>query len=233
MKSITSTTLTLGAALLCVSQATAQTVTVDPSTLTLGYMNWQPTANTLANFPGDGGTGASAWGLSPLQANFSGTTLTLQPNVNTYDNNPGSTYWINPDGSGANQMDASIYNESTGVYVNTTLTFNFDVLQNNLAAPYTSQAFIKEFAPNYSSYTQATVALTTGNESVSFLVSGNAADHVQYGFETFGPDTSSTSAAAAESVVIAPATVVPEPMTWTWASSGGALALAFLRRRRA
>lgn len=224
--------MSLAALLVSAAAANAQNVnvTVDPSALTLGYMNWQPTTYTLANYPTDGGTGGSSWGLSALQANFSGTTLTLQPNINTYA--AGVGYWTNPDGTGANQMDANIYNETTGTYVNTTLTFSFDVTANSLTAPYTAQAFIKDFNSTYSSYTQQTVALTMGMESVTFATSANAGDHIQYGFEMFGPDAAPGSSAANESVVITPVTAVPEPAVWTWAGSGGALILALVRRGR-
>jgi|SRR5208283_3604067 len=203
---------------------TAQTVTVDPTQLTLGYMNWSPMPG---NAVGYGGYGASPWGLSALQANFSGTTLTLNPNVNTYDG-IGDNYWVNADGSGANLMDANIYNETTGTYVNTTLTFTFDVLANTLTGPYSSIAFIKDFAPDYSSFTESTVALTPGVGSISLSTSANAADHIQYGFETYGPNTNPLSPAALESVIITP---VPEPSTLALAGLGGALALRLIRRR--
>jgi hypothetical protein len=229
MKKLVLSTLSLGILALCASQTSAQTVTIDPSTLTLGYMNWQPTAYTVANFPGDGGSGSSAWGTSALQANFSGTTLTILPNVNTYT--PGSAYWNNPDGTGANQMDANFYNETTGVYVNTTLTFTFDVIANTLAAPYNSIAFIKDFSPSYSSSTESSIALTSGIETISLTTSVNAGDHIQYGFETYGPDTNPSSPAALESVVITPVTAVPEPATWAWAGSGSLLLLSMFRRR--
>jgi hypothetical protein len=208
-------------------QLNAQTVTVDPTLLTLGYMNWSPVAGDAAGY---GGSGSSGWGLSALQASFSGTTLTINPNVNTYDG-VGDNYWVNADGSGANLMDANIYNETTGTYVGTTLTFTFDVVADTLASPYSSQAFIKDFAPNYSSSTSSTVALTPGVESISLLTSANAGDHIQFGFETFGPDTSSSSPAASEFVEITPVTV-PEPSSLALAGLGGLAFLSSVLRRR-
>ena len=181
----------------------AQTVTVDPATLTLGYMNWLPMAGDASGY---GGTGGGSWGLADLQASFSGTTLTLSPNINTYV--PGNPYWVNANGSGANRMDANIYNEATGTYVGTTLTFNYNVVANTLASGYSAQAFIKDFAPDYSSVTQTTAALTPGAGSVSLLTSANAGDHIQYGFEMFGPNANPATVAALGTVVIAPATVV-------------------------
>jgi hypothetical protein len=64
-----------------VSVLHAQTVTVDPGTLTLGYRNWSPMPGTA---PGYGGMGSSVWAPADLRANVSGSTLTLKPNTNTY-----------------------------------------------------------------------------------------------------------------------------------------------------
>jgi hypothetical protein len=218
------------AALGTVANLGAQTVTVDPTTLNLGFMNWSPASGNAAGY---GGSGNGIWGLSDLRATFSGSTLTLSPNINAYGDNltsgPGGTpnpYWINADGSGANIMDANIYNETTGTYVSTTLTFQFDVVANTLVSPYTSVAFIKEFAPDYSSFTQQTVALTPGMDSVSKLISGNAGDHVQYGFETDGPDANPATAATLGSVILTP---TPEPSSLALMGLG---ILGFLRFRR-
>ena len=218
--------LTICAVLGAAINLNAQTVTVDPTTLTAGYMNWTPMPGDAAGY---GGSGASAWGLSALQANFAGSTLTLAPNTNTYA--AGNNYWVNADGSGANKMDANIYNETTGVYVGTTLTFTFDVLSNTLVSPYTSVGVIKDFAPDYSSFTENTVALTPGVDSVSLLTSANAGHHIQYGFETDGPDANPATVAALGTVVIAPA-AVPEPSTIALVA-GGLLGALTIRRRKA
>lgn len=194
----------------------AQTVSFSAATLTDGYMSWTPTANTTANFPGDGGSGAGIWGLSDLPATFSGNTLTLSPNVNTYA--PGDTYWVNPDGSGANQMDGAIYDETTGVYVNTSLTFTFDVLADTLTSGYSADAFIKDFGPGYSYNGENIVILTPGTESVTYSPTGNnPGEIVQFGFELIGPDANPATVASLGSVEIAP---VPEPSTMALAGIG-------------
>jgi hypothetical protein len=204
----------------------AQTVTIDPTTLTSGYMNYSPVPGDA---PGYGGSGSQGWGPAALQANFSGSTLTLAPNVNTYA--AGNDYWVNADGSGANIMDASVYSETSGQYVNTTLTFTFDVEANTLVAAYSSVAFIKDFTSNYSSYTSATTALTPGVDSVSLTLSANATDHIQYGFETTGPNANPATASSLGTVVIAPVTV-PEPSTLAFAGMGLSAAFAMIRRRK-
>ena len=109
-------TLAIGVLLGSAPHINAQTVTVDPALLTLGYMNWQPMPGVV---PPYGGSGGGPWGVADLRSSFAGTTLTLQPNVNTYS--AGNNYWVNADGSGANRMDANLYNETTGTYVNTSI----------------------------------------------------------------------------------------------------------------
>lgn len=202
----------------------AQTVTFSPSSLTDGYMSWSPTAHTTSAYPGDGGSGASGWGLADLQASFSGSLLTLSPNTNVYA--PSSTYWVNPDGTGANQMDAAIYNETTGTYVGTSVTFTFDVLANTLVSGYTADAFIKDFGPGYSYNGEQTVNLTPGVDSVTYALTGNnPGEIVQFGFEVIGADANPATDSLLGSVEIQP---VPEPST---IALGGLGFLGFLGSR--
>jgi hypothetical protein len=172
-------------------------------------MSWSPTAYTLANYPGDGGSSASGWGLADLPAVFSGSTLTLSPNVNAYA--AGVTYWTNPDGTGANQMDGAIYNETAGTYVGASVTFTFDVLANLLVSGYSADAFIKDFGPGYAYNGEQTVNLTPGVDSVTYALTGNnPSEIVQFGFELIGPDANPATVASLGSVEVAP---VPEPST--------------------
>ncbi len=239
MNKLTSTTLSLGALLICASQATAQTtVTVDHSTMNNGYMSWTRIASDAVGYGGSGGGG---WGFADLQASVSGSTLTLNPNINAYDNNVASgngtasyDYWINADGTGANIMDANSYVDTSAGALGVaggTLTFNFNVLANTLPAGYTADAWIKEFTSSYGYIGESTtVALTPGQHTVTDAITSNASDRVQYGFELIGPDTLGGSAAAMDSVVIGPS-AVPEPATWAWAGSGSLLLLSMIRRR--
>jgi hypothetical protein len=217
----------------------AQTVTVDPGTLTLGYMNVFSVAG-----PGYGSAGAggylfgSGWGTADLVSSFSGTTLTLSPNV---VNDP-SSYWYTPSGGpgsvGNTIMDANLYNETSGVYVGQTLNFTGDVLAsslltlgnvNQIGNGWTSVAFIKDFVPNYSSSTSVTAPLINGVFNISMLTSANPGDHIQYGFETIGPDVWATDVAPFGSITIIP---VPEPTTLALAGLGAVTALSFIRRRK-
>lgn len=233
MKTIVKTHTKAVAAVTCVAlgavvSVKAQTVTFSSGSLTDGYMSWSPTAYTTANYPGDGGSGSSGWGLSALPAVFSGNTLTLSPNVNTYA--PGNTYWVNPDGTGANQMDGAIYNETTGIYVGTSVTFTFDVLANTLASGYSADAFVKDFGPGYSYNGEQTVNLTPGTDSVTYALTGsNPGEIVQFGFELIGPDANPATVGSLGSVEIAP---VPEPSSFALAALGALGMFGMLRRRR-
>lgn len=240
MKKLVLSTLSLGVLAVCSSQTSAQTVTVDPTTLTSGYMNW-------FNISGTSGYGAAAegayasgsgWGVADLTSGFSGSTVTLGPNQ---INDP-SSYWYTPAGGpgavGNKIMDANLYNETTGTYVGTTLTFTGDVLSdtlangpaNQLGEGWTSVAFIKDFAPDYSSSYFVTAPLNPGVFSISLSTSANPGDHIQYGFETIGPDVWSTDVGPDGNIVIAPV-AVPEPAAWAWAGSGSLLLLSLFRRR--
>ena len=162
-KSIFSAVLLLGA----VTTMNAAFVTVDSSTLVNGFMNvfnLPPGATVLptgAGGPNGPANGAyqfsSSWAPADLVSSFAGNTLTLRPNQIGDPN----IYWyqgpnVNNGGPGApgnKIMDASLYNETTGVYVNQTLSFTGNVLANSLngavnpynGTTYSSVAFIKDF----------------------------------------------------------------------------------------
>jgi hypothetical protein len=88
-------------------------------------------------------------------------------------------------------------------------------------------AFIKDFAPDYSSFNIITAPLVNGVFSINLLTVNDPARHIQYGFETIGPNVWATDVAAKGSVQI---TVVPEPSTLALAL-GGLGALMFVRRQ--
>jgi hypothetical protein len=215
----------LGAAV----SAKAATVLVDPSQNWIGYMN-------VFNLPSAGGAYqyGSGWGTPDLTATFSGSTLTLGPNA---VNDP-SSYWYTPAGGpgavGNKVMDANFYVETSGTYVNTTLTFSGNVLANTLSGqlaagnlvPWTSMAFIKDFVSDYSSSTFTSVLLTPGNFSIS-LATGDATHHIQYGFETMGSDVWITDVGQYGNIKIG---AVPEPSTFALVGLGFAALL--IRRRR-
>lgn len=217
------------------SHMNAANVTVDPSTLTFGYMAVFNTPQNGGGYQFEGG-----WGIADLNSSISGsgptTVVTLSPNT-IGDPNP---YWYLPSGgpgaTGNKIMHANLYSETTGTYVGTTLQFGGTVLVNSLLSSvnqqgngWTSVAFIKDFAPDYSSFNSVTVPLNSlGVFNISLATVNDPARHVQYGFETVGPDVWVTDAAAYGTVQIG---VVPEPTTAALLISGLAC-LAFRKRNQ-
>jgi hypothetical protein len=205
-------------ALLGALQTQAASVSVDPSKTWLSYMN-------VFDHPDQGGgyLWGNPWGAADLPAAFSGTSLTLGPNVNTY--NPSDSYWVRPDGTGNKQLSANFYVEDASL-AGSTVTFSGDVLANTLVSPYTAVAFVKEFTPGYAPVGQANSQLVGGSPfSVGYTSSpGNI---VQYGFEIFGLNANPETVASLGLVEIA---IVPEPAALSLFLMGLA-GLVVLRRK--
>src|SRR5436190_21981785 len=153
LRTILAATALLGAAL----TTNAATVSVSPG-------SWQGFMNVF-EIPQNGGgyVFGSGWGTADLRATFGGSVLTLSCNT-IGDPNP---FWYSPSGGpgaiGNKTMDASMYVESTGVWTGQTVNFSATVLQNNLVGQvnqlgngWTAVAFIKDFAPDYSSNVSVT-----------------------------------------------------------------------------
>jgi len=202
------TAASLGSVVLStITSVTATTnVYVDPSKLTFGYMNWSPVATDAAGY---GGTGNSSWGLPALQATFggaNGNVVTLSPNDNVYA--AGVNYWVNADGSGANVMDANLYYDGTNLS-GLTVTFSGYNWAHTLSAStnYSCVAFIKDFTPTYSSFTEVTSNMLANNLPAngffSITMPTTPGDNIQYGFETKGPDANPATVASLGSVVVA------------------------------
>lgn len=199
------------------------TVGVDPGAPWQGFMN-------VFELPSNGGgyVFGSGWGVADLNASFAGPVLTLTPNT-IGDPDP---FWYTPSGGpgamGNKTMDANLYVETTGTYVGEKLTFTGLVLGNTLVSPYTSVAFIKDFAPDYSSFNLISTPLVNGVFSISLDTVNDSARHIQFGFETIGPNVWVTDVAAMGLVQI---TAVPEP-TAAALLIGGLAGLILNTRRR-
>ena len=178
-------------------------VGVNPGASWLGFMN-------VFDLPADGGAYkfGSPWAPADLNASFSGAILTLTPNTSISRDVPLSdTYWWKLSGEGNKNMDANFYVQDDSL-AGQTLTFTGLVFSNSLVNPYTSTIFIKDFAPDYSSSTSTLLPVTPGPFSISLATT--AGHHIQYGFETIGPNARLDEVAGFGLVQIA---VVPEPST--------------------
>jgi hypothetical protein len=208
--------------------ATPTNVYVDSSATWLGYMN-------VFNKPQDGGAYqfGSPWGTADLVAVFNNSGLVLSPNVIGDPN----SYWYTPSGGpgsvGNKTMDASMYVE-IGSFPGRKLIFSGTVLSNTLTSAantnaigngWTSVAFIKDYAPDYSSFNASTVPLTNGAFSISLNTVNDPARHVQYGFQTVGPNVWFTDVAPFGNIVINNVAILPT--TITPARNGGNLELSF------
>ncbi|MEJ0091852.1 MAG: Ig-like domain-containing protein [Limisphaerales bacterium] len=211
---------------------------VDPSKTWVGYMN-------VFNLPGSGTypTAApgpyqfgSGWGTADLVAIFSGFGLTLSPNT---IGDP-SSYWYTPSGMpgavGNKITDASMYVElpvnsvpgQNVIFSGTVLSNSLVSLSNTNAAGngWTCVAFIKDYAPDYSSSVSVTAPMTAGAFNLSLVTINNPARHVQYGFETVGPCVWPTDPALAGfGKVVINSLVAPPKITPS--VTGGTLNLSF------
>jgi hypothetical protein len=216
------------AALSVQAPANAANVTVGNSTAPwLGYMN-------VSNLPEDGGEFqfGSGWGVPDLVATFDdpGRTLTLSPN--TIDD-PAEYWYIGGGGPGApgnKIMEANLYIEETDTLGGQTVTFSGEVLSNTFTGAHSTVAFIKDFAPDYSSVVTETVPLSSpGPFSLSLDTSADPGRHVQYGFATTGVNVWVTDVEPFGSLVLA---AVPEPATISLLGLLGLAALGLRRRTR-
>lgn len=202
----------------------AASVTVDPGATWAGFMN-------VSELPANGGGYAfgSGWGTADLAATFSGGVLTLSPNT-IGDPAP---YWYTPSGgpgaTGNKIMEANFYVENSSTLVGQNVTFSGVVQANTLTSAHSAVAFIKDFAPDYSSNVTMTVPLTPGPFSVSLATIPAPGRHVQYGFAMKGPNVWITDVAPYGSVQIA---AVPEPATLASATAALVGLAAVARRRR-
>ena len=193
----------LALALPLASPAQAQTFTVDPAAINVGYMNV---------FELDGSTFAfgSPWGFADLVASYSGNVLTLSPNT-IGDPDP---YWYigggGPGAAGNKIMEAVSYAERLdGSLAGTTVTFTFQVLSSSLTSEHVVAAFIRDFAPDFSSVNQAVVPLTsTGPYTLSLETINDPARPVQYGFIFRGVNVWATDVEPFGNMVIGPETPV-------------------------
>ncbi len=191
-------------------------VYVDSTQPWIGYMN-------VFALPSAGGgyQFGSAWATGALTAVFSNRTLTLLPCTNVWETN--DTYWVQADGVTPNEiMDASMYVQNDAL-AGTNVVFSGQGEAYTLSGSYTCTAFIKDFNSSYALVNSSTEPIGPGPFSINLTT--QPGDHIQYGFETIGPDANPATVAslgsavidapAATNVTVSPITFVNGYMSWT------------------
>lgn len=205
--------------------ATAQAVTVGvlPSGAPpwLGYMNVFELNNTFVF--------GSPWGVNDLNAawNDGAGTLTLSPNT---IGDP-AEFWYQggggPGSPGNKLMEANLYIEdSTGDLSGVTVSFQGVVQSNTFTSAHVATIFVRDFAPDYSSFNETVIPLVSGAFSVDLLTDGGPGRHVQYGFQVKGVNVWATDTAPFGNAVIS----TPTPGAMALLGMAGLIAG---RRRRA
>lgn len=214
----------LCAAALAVPVANAATVGVDDSSAPwLGFMNVFELDGTSFVF-------ASPWGLPDLNSSFDdgAPSVTMSPNT---IGDPDPFWYIGgggPGQAGNKVMEANLYQQiDDGSLSGTTVTFEGFVLSNTFTAAHDARIFIRDFAPDFSSVVETSIAATEGSFSISLATIADPLRHVQWGFQVKGVNVWFTDVAPFGSVVFSS---VPAPAT---AAFFGLAGLAAARRRRA
>ncbi|PHI19912.1 hypothetical protein CEQ90_10190 [Lewinellaceae bacterium SD302] len=202
MKSILSICFALLAATGLVAQ---NDVVFDASAGWIGFMN-------VSDLPENGGAYqfGSAWEVSALKSTLDQTenTLVLQPNFNTYADNPGDPFWINADGEGNKQMEALTFVEPGETFNGSDLTFSGVVQSYTLSDDYEVKYFIKALDPNdgFSDALDGSKVFELP-ESGEFSVSATGMELaagliIQYGFSVTGRNANPANEAELGSVQI-------------------------------
>lgn len=210
---------------LLVSPAAAAVVTVPDSTAPwIGFMN-------VFELPANGGgfVFGSGWGIPDLVASFDdpNNTLTMSPNT-IGDPDP---FWYQggggPGAPGNKVMEANLFIQvDDDSLAGQTVTFEGTILSNTYTAAHQGSIFIRDFAPDFSSFTETIVPANPGPFSISLATDPGLGRHVQYGFQSRGENVWITDVAPFGNFVVG----TPEPASLMLLAFGGGMTL--LRRRR-
>ncbi|WP_430404156.1 T9SS type A sorting domain-containing protein [Fluviicola sp.] len=172
----------------------------------VGYVNvFETPANGNAYLWG------SPWAIADLQTtiNTGANTMTLQPNFNLYAADPTDAYWVDQTTQlGAKYISGSTYVEPGPSFNGSALTFEGDVLSNNLDLTKYEAKFYINALDSTNGYAN-TLPGKTFNIPASghFSVSATAGELpvgliIQYGFTIYGRNANPVDATALGSIVI-------------------------------
>ena len=179
----------------------------------IGYM-------TVYDLLEDGSQGNNLWG-SPWGVSDVATTLntdpdymtiTLEPNYNTYADNPTDAYWVNQEtGEGAKFMHGTTQIESWDAYNFADLTFSGYVYQNTLSDDYTASFFIKCLDPDqgWTDILEQAYEFELPGQGEMFTVTVPGDELpvgklVQFGFTVYGANANPADQATNGSIILGP-----------------------------
>jgi len=203
--------------------AQAATVSVnDSSAPWLGFMNVFELDGTSFVF-------GSGWGVPDLNASFDdgAGSLTMSPNT-IGDPDP---FWYQggggPGAMGNKIMEANLFQEvGDGSLSGVTVNFSGVILANTFTEAHVATVFIRDFAADFSSFTETTASAVDGAFSIDLATDAGAGRHVQWGIQVRGENVWVTDTAPFGTLVVA---TVPTPGAMTLLGLGGLVAT---RRRR-
>ena len=177
------------------------TVVADASAEYLGYAN---VFETIAN--GGAFVFGSGWGVADLKSvvDAGAGSVTLQPNFNTYGDNPGDPFWIDPaTGLGNKQFEGNTFVENNTNLIGSELTFTGGVASNTLDPAYVAIAFIKVFNADFSVLKLETAPLVAGQDfSITYTNVEPDDTTIQYGYQVLGLNANPADEDALGSIVI-------------------------------
>ena len=177
------------------------TVVADASAEYLGYAN---VFETIAN--GGAFVFGSGWGVADLKSvvDAGAGTVTLQPNFNTYGDNPGDPFWIDPaTGLGNKQFEGNTFIENNTNLIGSELTFTGGVAAYTLDPAYVAIAFIKVFNADFSVLKIETAPLVAGQDfSITYTNVEPEDTTIQYGYQVLGLNANPADEDALGSIVI-------------------------------
>lgn len=165
-----------------------------------GFMNVFDLDETTFQF-------GSGWAVPDLKSTVdcAGGTITLQPNFNTYADNPDDPFWVDQTtGEGNKFMRAStIFADNSGL--GQEVTFTGGVGSYTLDADYSVVAFIRIFNADFSAVREMTTPITGEGVFTVVMVADDPADaNIQVGFEVNGPNANPADEGTLGSVVVGP-----------------------------